>query len=206
MKLRITYEISGNLRFISHKDILRMLGRLFRQVDFPLAYSQGFSPHPLLSFSHARAVGVASLAEIVDVGLSEEVALPEIISRINDAAPSGFVVRGAKMIDANDFKLKEISRAEYTIYNDDINLSEDEFLQKMQASEVVIKKYSSKKGTVEVDVRDFVFEGTYISPHEVKIVLKVGERNVSPIAFSEYLFGSRKAALSSIITRNSFIV
>ena len=45
------------VRFVSHLDILRLLQRAFRRAGVPLSYSQGFNPHPLLSFATALSTG-----------------------------------------------------------------------------------------------------------------------------------------------------
>lgn len=205
MKLRIIYHIAGNLRFISHNDTARMLARLFRQIDLPLAYSQGFSPHPLLSFSPARAVGLSSLCEIVDVVLAKPLSPEEIKLKINQASPVGFKVKSITPINDDDFKLKEISKSEYLIHFDkELGFTPEKLKEKCEADEITIKKYSSKRGTVEVNVKDYVFGASFEGENNIKVTLKVGERNVSPIAFAEYLFDSREEALASLITRFSF--
>lgn len=207
MKYRIQYHVVGNLRFISHSDTARMLGRVFRQIALPLSYSQGFSPHPLLSFSPARAVGISSLCEIVDVVLDQDLEPEEIMEMINAAAPPCFKARSVTRITPADFKLKEIAAAEYIIkYPQNISFSEDKLTAKMSADAITIKKYSSKKGTVEVDVKKYVFGAQMFGQNCIRAKLKVGERNVSPIAFAEYLFDSRDEALASLITRMSLSV
>jgi radical SAM-linked protein len=67
---RITYQIVGRLRFLSHKELMRMMVRACRRARLPLAYSQGFHPHPLLSFGPPRSTGMAGTAEQFDVRLT----------------------------------------------------------------------------------------------------------------------------------------
>lgn len=57
-----------------------------------MAYSQGFSPHPKISWAPAVPTGVASIAEYVELQLVESVE-PEALRRELDAAlPAGFDV------------------------------------------------------------------------------------------------------------------
>ncbi|UCG84296.1 MAG: DUF2344 domain-containing protein, partial [Dehalococcoidia bacterium] len=68
-RLRVTFSRSDSLKFISHLDMMRLWQRALRRADIPLAYSQGFSPHPRLSLAAPLAIGVTSSAELMDVFL-----------------------------------------------------------------------------------------------------------------------------------------
>jgi len=65
----------GKIRFTSHRDVARMWERALRRSRLPVAWSEGFSPRPLLSFGLALPTGDESLAEYLDVRL--DVAGPE---------------------------------------------------------------------------------------------------------------------------------
>ncbi|RKY31102.1 MAG: hypothetical protein DRP74_05605 [Candidatus Omnitrophota bacterium] len=73
MSYRITFKFSkkGNLRFISHLDLMRMLVRAMRRADLPLKITQGFNPHPKLSIKRALKLGVESEAEEASILLNE---------------------------------------------------------------------------------------------------------------------------------------
>ena len=61
-KLRLRYAKRGRLRFSSHRDLARVFERAVRRAGVPMAYSQGFSPHPKISW--AGAVPTLSLIHI----------------------------------------------------------------------------------------------------------------------------------------------
>ena len=67
MRIRSRFKKYGLARYVSHIDMIRVFERAMRRADIPLAYSQGYHPHPMLSFSPALAVGVTSDAEYMDV-------------------------------------------------------------------------------------------------------------------------------------------
>jgi radical SAM-linked protein len=69
------YEKVGPARFISHLDLLRTFGRAARRAGLPLAFTQGFNPHPKITFAAPLAVGISGEAEFVARALSD--ALPE---------------------------------------------------------------------------------------------------------------------------------
>ena len=90
MRIFVRYEKGEPLRFLSHLDIQRLLQRAFRRAKAPLAYSQGFNPHPLMSFASALAVGHSSEAEWLDVQLTEAVNPEALVHQVNEALPAGF--------------------------------------------------------------------------------------------------------------------
>lgn len=67
--VRIRFAKLGKVRFTSHRDVARMWERALRRAGVAVAYSGGFSPHPLLSFGLALPTGCESTAEYVDVAL-----------------------------------------------------------------------------------------------------------------------------------------
>jgi radical SAM-linked protein len=93
---RITYQIVGRLRFLSHKELLRMLVRACRRARVPLAYSQGYHPHPLLSFGPPRPVGMAGTAEHVDIKLTTAYDPPALMAVLNAQMPRGAQVVAAQ--------------------------------------------------------------------------------------------------------------
>ena len=66
-RIRIKFNRGEEIKFISHLDITRLWERALRRAGVPLAYSQGFSPHPQLSFAVPLAVGMTSEAELLDI-------------------------------------------------------------------------------------------------------------------------------------------
>lgn len=91
-KLRLRYAKRGKLRFTSHRDVARAVERGLRRAGLPMAYSQGFNPHPKISWVGAAPTGCASEAEYVELQLVEPVD-PELARRELDAAlPEGLAV------------------------------------------------------------------------------------------------------------------
>ena len=68
-RLRLRFTKAGKIRFTSHRDVARMWERALRRSRLPLAYSQGFVPHPLVSFGLALPTGCESRGEYLDLRL-----------------------------------------------------------------------------------------------------------------------------------------
>jgi len=91
-KVRLRYTKRGRLRFTSHRDVARAFERAIRRAGVPMAYSQGFNPHPKISWVGAAPTGVASEAEYVEMSLVRAVD-PLVLAREVDAAlPPGLDV------------------------------------------------------------------------------------------------------------------
>jgi radical SAM-linked protein len=86
-RIRIRYAKRGPLRFTSHRDFARAFERALRRAAVPVAYSQGFTPHPKISYASAAPTGVASEAEYLEIGLQARVD-PAALRAALDAALS----------------------------------------------------------------------------------------------------------------------
>ncbi len=86
-RLRVRYAKRGPLRFTSHRDFARAFERALRRAAVPIAFSQGFTPHPKISYASAAPTGVASEAEYLEIGVQATVD-PEEVRAALDAALS----------------------------------------------------------------------------------------------------------------------
>ena len=86
-RIRIRYAKRGPLRFTSHRDFARAFERALRRAAVPIAFSQGFTPHPKISYASAAPTGVGSEAEYLEIGLQAAVD-PEQLRIALDAALS----------------------------------------------------------------------------------------------------------------------
>ncbi|HEX3946221.1 MAG TPA: TIGR03936 family radical SAM-associated protein, partial [Acidimicrobiales bacterium] len=96
--LRFRYTKLGKIRFTSQRDVARMWERAFRRIGLPVAWSEGFSPRPLLSFGLALPTGAESLGEYLDVRLEAPAdgwAGGELADRLSDLLPDGITVQAA---------------------------------------------------------------------------------------------------------------
>jgi radical SAM-linked protein len=71
MKIRLAYSKLAEAKYVAHLDLTRFLDRALRRAEIAVAFSQGFNPHPKISFGPPLAVGVEGLAEYVDVELRD---------------------------------------------------------------------------------------------------------------------------------------
>ena len=111
MRLRVRFSKLGKIRWTSHRDVARMWERAFRRTALPLAYTQGFSPRPKVSFGLALPTGHESVAEYLDLELAAEKAgevdISSLPARLSLALPAGIDVQAVSVIDDRAGSLQE---------------------------------------------------------------------------------------------------
>lgn len=88
-RLRLRFGRGEEVKFISHLDIVRFWERAFRRAGIPLAYSQGFTPHPRISVAAPLAVGVTSEAELTDIWLNRWIPPQSVMIVVKNQLPGG---------------------------------------------------------------------------------------------------------------------
>ena len=88
-KWAIELSVQGDLRFLSHHDMMRAMERLVRRAKLPLKYSQGFNPRPALSLAMPRPVGVASRSDLLVLTLEQDLQAETLLKSFNQASPTG---------------------------------------------------------------------------------------------------------------------
>ena len=114
LRLRIRFSKQGKIRFTSHRDVARMWERALRRSRLPVALSQGFNPHPLLSFGLALPTGCESLGEYLDVRLEPpddperfDAGLAELPAQLSSLLPGGVEVQAVKPLHMGHGSLQQ---------------------------------------------------------------------------------------------------
>jgi radical SAM-linked protein len=116
VRCRFRFEKTGPTALLGHLDLLRTLPRVFRRAGVEAAYTQGFHPRPTASFSPALALGVLSLAEVVDLKLIGDVDPGGILAALNAACPDGLAFTAGVRLGPEDAAITKIlSGARYLV-------------------------------------------------------------------------------------------
>jgi radical SAM-linked protein len=105
--VRLQYTKVGKVRWIGHRDVARSLERAFRIVQLPLAFTEGFSPHPKVSFGLALSTGHESEGEYLDLVLAEDIDIDAMLAPLTEALPEGMAVVGAARLEDRAPALQE---------------------------------------------------------------------------------------------------
>ncbi|HIU33272.1 MAG TPA: DUF2344 domain-containing protein [Candidatus Pullichristensenella excrementigallinarum] len=153
MRAWIRFGKNDRLRFVSHLDLQRFFQRALNRTGLPIAYSQGFNPHPVMSFGSALAVGWTSAYEILDFKLAVPMGRARTEEAMRSALPEDLPVLGVRMVDDRfPAPMARIEAAEYLLRAEDapqLARAVEEFM----ARERVLAIRKTKSGEKEVDIR-----------------------------------------------------
>ncbi len=89
LKIRLRFAKRGDLRLVSHHDLVRCLERALRRAEIPVAVTQGFNPRPKVTFTLSLALGIEGCREVVEIDLTEPLEPAEVLSRLAATSPPG---------------------------------------------------------------------------------------------------------------------
>jgi radical SAM-linked protein len=107
VKQRVRFDKRGKIRFLSHRDVARVWERALRRSGIRVAYSEGFSPRPRLSFGLALSTGYESLGEYLDIDLAEDLEPDELLALVNPSLPTGMTAQAAIRIPPGTDSLQQ---------------------------------------------------------------------------------------------------
>jgi radical SAM-linked protein len=98
-RVRIVFSVGEEVKYISHLDLLRAWERILRRAEVPLAYSQGFNPHPRLVIAMPLPVGCTGAMEVVDAYLYEPLPPLALSQTLQAQMPAGLAVTAVHEVD-----------------------------------------------------------------------------------------------------------
>lgn len=113
-RVRIRFRKEGDLRWISHRDLARLWERLFRRANLRLKRTQGFHPKDKMTFPLALALGIVGAEEIIEVEITENVAVDQVEAKLKEALPEGLSVVRIEVIEPGT-KKPRVAFVEYQV-------------------------------------------------------------------------------------------
>ena len=92
-RYRVYFSKTEKMRFTGHLDLILTWERTFRRAGLPLAYSEGFSPRPILNMAAPLPLGFTSKGEIGDFWLSDIVSIEKFHSNLEKSLPPGLLLQ-----------------------------------------------------------------------------------------------------------------
>ncbi|MFO7951996.1 MAG: TIGR03936 family radical SAM-associated protein [Bacillota bacterium] len=202
---RICFNFARNekLKHISHLDMMRLFQRALRRSGLPLAYSEGFSPHPRFNLAAPLPVGVTADEEFGEVFFTGEITLEEFVAALKKQLPDGLQLKNAFILNNQAPPIPSIVsaalyRAHLEIANLRTNTDVEEYrsaLARLIDKEEILAPRSSKKGKKKtyVNVRPYIFEANLDEQGNanflsLNLLLQTGSKGgVSPVFVLEQL-------------------
>ncbi len=156
----LKFAKTGYMRYISHLDLLRLFKRMFRTGGIEIKYSQGFNPHPKLTFAQPLSLGYSGTGELLDFETVRPYDPDEILNILAGQAPEGIDMIACRKIDIKAPSLASAAKsARYIIkipLDDKMNvrkIAEDYMAQeKIEA----MKRQKKDKSLKQVDIKPMI--------------------------------------------------
>ncbi len=161
MNIRMKFKKHGCMKFIGHLDIMRYFQKAIRRADIDIAYSEGFSPHMIMSFAAPLGVGLTSEGEYVDLQVHSCKSSKEAVEALNRVMVEGMeVVSFLRLPDNVKNAMASVAAADYLVKFREGYAPEnweEKFQAFLQKDEIrIIKK--TKKSEAEVDLKPMIYE------------------------------------------------
>ena len=161
MRMLAVFEKGERIRHIGHLDIQRSVQRGLRRSGLPVAYSNGFNPHILITFASALSTGACGKREIMDVTMAEEVSEAEFLEKMNHAMPPEMKLSEARAVDQKHPALMASLRAaKYDLLIRDPETAEKmtAAIPKMMERETIPAMRKTKTALKECDIKPLIYE------------------------------------------------
>ena len=182
----LRYKRGESIKYVSHLDFVRVFGRAFRRAELPIAYSEGFNPHPLLTFALPLSVGYTSECELMEFVLEKEIETEEIKERLQKAMPAGIEIAE---VCKGKTRMKKLDNALYIVKAENLPNDLSDFLS---LDSILIEK-KTKSGIKEADIRGDI-KNIALKDGRIEMLLSAGSRaNLKPevviCAMNKYING-----------------
>lgn len=211
--VRIWFDKTGEVKYISHLDLMRCFTRAIRRAKIPLWFTEGFNPRPYMQFALPLSLGMQSVCESVDIRIEGEITKSEIKNRLSAVMPEGLEI---KAVTDPVFDPKYITYGEFDIaFTGAQNAEELKRLidDSLTASEFIVEKMGKKGRHKELKQINLI---EHIKSAQTKIrdgavlctiVLHAGgSTNVNPSLFSEKICELYSKPLSVDIIRKKLLL
>lgn len=209
--VRIWFEKKGMIRYISHLDLMRTVTRAIRRSEIPLWYTEGFNPHPYMTFSLPLSLGMESECESMDIKIEGTVTDGEILGKLKAVMPDGIHVTAVTQPVSDP---KEIAYGEFTLDFDgdfDREQAKEAINGILSKDEIIIQKPGKrghKKVMKEIDLKPLIFDPEITDTENgVRLFVRLpagSKSNINPSLLAD-LIGKEIPESVCLITRKRLL-
>lgn len=166
MKIRIRFRKFGMMKFVGHLDMMRYFQKVMRRADIDIAYSEGFSPHQIMSFAAPLGVGLTSDGEYLDIEVHTTQSSGQALRQMNDVMVEGVEVTSyRKLPDNAKTAMSIVTAADYDVWYKEAGerpFSCSELKEKLhvfydEAEHIPVTK-KTKKGEKTMDLKQLIYD------------------------------------------------
>lgn len=171
-KVRLRFAKRGDLRLISHHDLMRCLERMARRASLPLAHSQGFNPRPKVVFTLALALGIEGRREVVEIELAEPMEPDDVLRRLIDVAPPGFNWLEVEAVNPGRASQPDVVAYEFDVPIERLEAARARLARFLAEAQWPYTRHRPDR-TVAIDLRPFVLDAGFEDSGLLRFRMKI---------------------------------
>jgi radical SAM-linked protein len=184
LKRRLLFTKTGRAIFLSHLDLMRTFQRAFLRADIRLRHTEGFNPHPVMSFALPLSVGTQSVCELLDFQLDGDAEPAGFLDRLGRALPEGIGVLRVYEPERKFSELKWLEVRGRLDYDGGVPDGAADALRELFDSQKLILTKKTKKGAADFDIipciKRVAFEKTGETEMAVNAVISAQDPSLNP--------------------------
>ncbi len=205
--VRVWFKKMGMSRYVSHLDLMRAMTRSVRRAGVPLWYTEGYNPHPYLTFALPLSLGMESLYESMDMRIEGERTNEEIFEMMKGAMPPGIEIMSVE--DPVDDP-KTIAYGEFDLLFDCENTKKLSALieEMLSKDELVVQKFGKqgrKKVLKDINLMEHLKETKLTSTNnrvKLTVIFPAGSTtNINPTLLSDEIVKQSGEDIASFVVR-----
>ena len=164
-KLRLKFSKNGPIKFIGHLDVMRYFQKAIRRAEIDIKYSEGFSPHQVISFAQPLSVGATSDGEYMDMTVNSMISPEDVMTRLNIVMNEGIKILAIEELSEGAEKAMTAAyAARYTIKFRENSKPDFDWIsefKKYLALDKLPAMKKTKSGEKEIDMKPMIFEYSF---------------------------------------------
>ena len=156
LEQRLLFRKEGRAKYISHLDLLHTMQRAFIRAGISIRHTNGFNPHPYMSFALPLSVGQESVCELMDFGLASDIPIDRIPAMLNEVLQEGLVAVSAYNAERKLSELKWLRVSGVLRYFDSVPEEAVDKIQRLFRSAPLVVEKKGKKGLAETDISSMI--------------------------------------------------
>lgn len=162
MKIRIKFSKYGTMKYIGHLDMMRFFQKAIRRAGIDVKYSEGFSPHQIMSFAAPLGVGMESRGEYMDIEVLSMTTAQEMKEALNRVMVDGVEILSVSILpDHAKNAMASVAAASYLLQKKEGDYPVDGLNGKLAAflaQETIPYTKETKKGVAELNLKEGIYE------------------------------------------------
>ena len=194
IKLRLKFSKNGPIKFIGHLDVMRYFQKAIRRANIDIKYSEGFSPHQVLSFAQPLSVGATSDGEYLDMTVNSMTSTEDIMNSLNNVMNEGIKITGIAELPEREEKAMTTSyAAKYHLKFRETSKPDFDWISEMKkylAKDTLPAIKKTKSGEKEIDMKPMIIDYSFTDDALDILLMMSSKVTLKPTLLFEYFFRS----------------